>query len=814
MTDVSKEPSQTSEPIKAAPALRRQAENIAIVQSAPSPDGAAEMTPVETKRLIHELRVHQIELEMQNEELRRTQQELARERARYFDMYDLAPVGYCTINEAGLIQQANLTAATLMDVARSALVQQPVSRFVFRDDQDIYYRHRKLLLQSGQAQSFELRLLKRDGSPFWAHMNATLAQDDDGAPIMRVVLKDITLRKQHENQMHIQSLVLDQIQEHVTVTDLDGIVLFVNQIEERALSLSHHAGIGKHVSAYGDGPLADATQEEIVKLTRTQGAWQGKVQYLMADGSYSLRELHTALIKDEAGQAIAMVGIGTDITARYKLEEALRQREQYQRALLDNFPFMVWLKDDQSRFLAVNKAFATSFGWPSPQSLIGCNDFDIVPPDRALQYRADDQAVLASGTSKQVEEMTGIDEQYRWVETYKSPITVDGRVLGTVGFARDITERKRIETALIFAMADSEKANHAKSRFLAAASHDLRQPLAALALYVGVLKTKSEPDQTPLVDKIQDCVDNLSKLLTDLLDLSKLDAGVVNPKPSDFALKDLLCSLVTVHCAEAESKGLRLRVRPCGVIARTDPTLLRRILDNLLANAIRYTQQGGVLMACRRHQGKLWIEVWDTGVGIAPDQTGIIFEEFRQLGDDARNRGSGLGLAIVAKMADLLGLQIRLSSQPGRGSMFAIELPEVQVKLPEEVPAPPVTVRSLRIGVVDDNPLVLHALALSLESYGHQVVAAQTIKELLERLGAEAPDIIISDYRLTDAETGFDAIRAARERFGADLPALIITGDTDPTLIRSMVDRGISVHYKPLQINVLQALIMDATEQR
>ena len=569
MTDEIKEPGQTSPPNQAKPALRRQAENIADLQAAPSQQAAAEMAPGESQQLIHELRVHQIELEMQNEELRHTQQELVRERARYFDLYDLAPVGYCTISESGLIQQANLTMATLLDMARSALVQQPVSRFVFRDDQDIYYRHRKLLIQSGQPQSFDLRLLKRDGNPFWAHLSATLAQDDGGAPIMRVMLQDITERKQHETRMHIQSLVLDQIQEHVTVTDLDGIVLFVNQIEERALGLSHHAGIGQHVSTYGDGPLADATQAEILKITRDQGAWQGKVQYLMADGSYSLRELRTALIKDEAGQAIAIVGIGSDITARYQVEEALRQREQYQRALLDNFPFLVWLKDDQSRFLAVNKAFATSFGWPSPQSLVGCNDFDIAPPERAMQYRADDQAVLASGTSRQVEEMTGIDEQYRWVETYKSPITVDGRVLGTVGFSRDISERKRTEAALISAMAESEKANHAKSRFLAAASHDLRQPLAALALYVGVLKNKIASDQTALVNKIQDCVDNLSKLLTDLLDLSKLDAGVVKPKLSDFALKDLLASLVTVHGAEAESKGLHLRVRCGEEIART-----------------------------------------------------------------------------------------------------------------------------------------------------------------------------------------------------------------------------------------------------
>jgi len=509
-----------------------------------------------------------------------------------------------------------------------------------------------------------------------------------------------------------------------------------------------------------------------------------------------------------------MFCVHVDLTERKSTEAALRQREQYLRALLDNFPFLVWLKDSESCFLAVNEPFARAFGWPSAQSLIGRNDLDITKPDLAEAYRADDRAVLASGVSKQVENLIEMDGQRRWFETYKSPVTIDGRVIGTVGFARDIGERKRSEAALRAATAEAKRANSGKSRFLAAASHDLRQPLAALALYIGVLRSKIPPESLELLEHIQDCVDSLSELLTDLLDMSKLDAGVVTPTLSDFAIDELLVSLLSVHEAEAGLKSLRLRSRHSSAVVHSDQMLLRRILGNFLSNAIRYTESGGVLLACRRHQGKLWAEVWDTGVGIAEENVEIIFEEFRQLDDAARNRGSGLGLAIAAKAARLLGLEIRLHSRPGRGSMFAIELPQGCSAEPENVQPDNSLPRALRIGLVEDNPSVLRALVLALESTGNAVLAATTARELLKRLGALRPDIVISDYRLNGTETGFDVIEKARMRFGPDLPAVLITGDTDPALIRSMVDRGIAVHYKPVKIEVLRAFIKQATERR
>jgi CheY-like chemotaxis protein len=359
---------------------------------------------------------------------------------------------------------------------------------------------------------------------------------------------------------------------------------------------------------------------------------------------------------------------------------------------------------------------------------------------------------------------------------------------------------------------EAEKANNAKSRFLAAASHDLRQPLAALSLYTGVLKKTPVASDQKLVANMQVCIDNLSELLNDLLDLSKLEAGMVTPIIKDFAIADLFNSLTAVHTPEALVKGLKLRFVACPWMCKTDLVLLRRSLGNLIENALLYTERGGVLVACRHRQGKNWVEVWDSGIGIAADQTQIIFEEFKQLGDGARNKGSGLGLAIVAKTAALLGLEISVRSRVGRGSVFAIELPlgAPALAVPAEVSHVKKR-RSLRIALVEDNAIVREALVEVLQRLGHQAVATATKDALLVELDQFKPDIVVSDYRLTGGETGFDVITAVRTRLGPEFPALLITGDTDPKLLRSMNARGIFVMHKSLKLETLQATLEHLT---
>ena len=432
--------------------------------------------------------------------------------------------------------------------------------------------------------------------------------------------------------------------------------------------------------------------------------------------------------------------------------------------------------------------------------LIGRPMADLVPADQW------DRALAASADNRIEHEMVrkgGV----RVIVEAQAQVIPYGDEAATLVTVRDITERKKYERELEAAKAEADRANADKSRFLAAASHDLRQPLTALTLYTEVLKGKLNADNLDIVTKMGECVTGLSDLLTKLLDLSKLDAGVEMPRVRDFALDEVLDALLAAHAPEAELKSLRLRRRPSGLIAHTDRVLFQRMLGNLLANAIRYTTQGGVLIGCRCRNGRLWVEVWDTGMGIPPDKTSEIFEAFRQLNDDGRTRGSGLGLAIVAGTAALLGLQVRVQSRPGRGSMFAVELPlGMEADVPEHA-KPAHAVSGIRVALVDDNPMALSALACAMENAGHHVVAAANGHTLMERLEATAPDILVCDYRLGGGQTGYDVIASARNAFGASLPAIIITGDTDPELMRSMAGKGIDMQYKPVAFRELQAHI-------
>ena len=365
---------------------------------------------------------------------------------------------------------------------------------------------------------------------------------------------------------------------------------------------------------------------------------------------------------------------------------------------------------------------------------------------------------------------------------------------------------------MIAAKTEAVKANRDKSHFLASASHDLRQPIFALSLFFGSLKRRLASDALDLAAKIENCIEGLSDLLTDLLDASKLEAGVIVPEPSDFSVDEMQRNLIDIHVAKAHAKGLRLRWRDSGLIGHTDRILLSRIIGNFLDNAIQYTHSGGVLIACRPHAGRYWVEVWDTGIGIAPDNFKLIFEVYRRVGGATPTRGSGLGLAIASNIADLLGLEIRLRSRPGRGSMFAIELPMGKQIEPVHTPRPQLPVRQLRVALVDDDSLVLQALTLALEAVGHELIAGLSGKALFRSLGQSAPDIVVSDYRLAGTETGFDVIKASRALYGSALPALLITGDTNPELIRSMAKHGIKVLYKPIKFDALQVAILAAVQ--
>jgi PAS domain S-box-containing protein len=538
------------------------------------------------------------------------------------------------------------------------------------------------------------------------------------------------------------------------------------------------------------------------------------------DGSYRwILNRGMAVSRDAHGNPLRVIGTHIDITERKLAQDAIKASELRFRTMLLEIPSVSvqgYRQNGETHYW--NQASEKLYGYTAQEAIGHKLTELIIPPQMRREVISSMEKMFRSGQTIPSEERSLQRKDGSPVEVFSSHIllTIPGQEPEMFCIDIDLTERKQSEVALLAAKAEAEKANRAKSHFLAAASHDLRQPLSALSLYVGLLKQSVSKENQGILFNIERCVDSLSELLSDLLDISKLDAGAITPKLSTFSIDQLLMTLVSVFSVEASKKNLQLRSRQRQLSVHTDPQLLKRIISNFLANAIRYTESGGALIACRRHEGKWWLEVWDTGIGFPKDQAEAIFEEFKQLGDDARNRGSGLGLSIARKMANLLGLKIRLNSRPGHGSMFALELPVSTLLLPESEPISGPPGEALCIGLVEDHSDILNALSMALESAGHTVIAAATGKRLMKKFmetpDTPRPDLIISDYRLTGGETGFDVIATVRSAYGENLPAIIITGDTDPALIRSMLVRSIAIQYKPLQIEALQATIKKVTQ--
>ncbi len=359
-------------------------------------------------------------------------------------------------------------------------------------------------------------------------------------------------------------------------------------------------------------------------------------------------------------------------------------------------------------------------------------------------------------------------------------------------------------------------ANQAKSRFLAAASHDLRQPMHALGLFVAQLRQMvGSPKARRVVEQAAASARAMEQLLDALLDISKLDAGVLTPHVEDFALESLLTRMQATFEPAAAARGLRLRAIPSHLVARSDPVLLERIVMNLVSNAVRNTDHGGVVIGCRRRGTKVRIEVWDSGRGIPEDKLAEIFQEFVQLANPERdrNKGLGLGLAIVERLALLLGHRIDLRSKPGKGSVFAVELPAGEANRVNALPrALHGTNRQLRgafVVVVDDEGLVRDGMCGLLTDWGCHVIAAASGDEAIGELQARSriPDLIISDYRLRDGETGLDVIRRLQGPPGKPVPALLISGDTAPERLREATASGHHLLHKPVQPAKLRAML-------
>jgi two-component system, sensor histidine kinase len=402
--------------------------------------------------------------------------------------------------------------------------------------------------------------------------------------------------------------------------------------------------------------------------------------------------------------------------------------------------------------------------------------------------------------------------------------------LENIGLVDNLTVKKNQAEQ---AREEAVLANISKSKFLAAASHDLRQPLHALGLFVDALESRIHyPEARSIVDNIRISTDALSDLLNSLLDISKLDAGVLEPKPTDFLLRPLLQRIQTDYSELAASKSLRLRIVDCSLVINTDPSMLERVLRNLVSNAIRYTKNGSILLGCRRrkdnhgdHQrDRINIEIHDTGIGISNDQIENIFEEFYQVENPERDRrkGLGLGLAIVKRLSDLLNCPLTVRSTPDKGSVFSISVPFVANSISK--PAPQLNyvedIEGTRVLVIDDEALIRVGMCQVLEEWGCKVMQAESIEQALSLLNEQIQnqqcnvDMILTDYRLRKNQTGLDAIENIHAACNKKIPAIILTGDTDPERLREAKNSGYKLLHKPVSSAKLRSLMSYLLDQQ
>ncbi|PZO14461.1 MAG: hypothetical protein DCF26_15145 [Burkholderiales bacterium] len=514
----------------------------------------------------------------------------------------------------------------------------------------------------------------------------------------------------------------------------------------------------------------------------------------------------------------------TDITERYKAELALRESEdRLSRFMQASAEGVLFHRD--GLITDANPAASRVLGAPVEQ-MLGRSAMELVAPE----YRARAASVIAAGADASYEsEIFNVHGERIPVEIIGRSMLRNGEQL-RMAVVRDIRDRReaqaRINELIEGLRAEKDKAeaaDRAKSVFLAAASHDLRQPIHALSLFLTALRSMSQAQSVPAADladicrRMQSSLDGLGQLLNMLLDVSRLDANAVQVERAPTSVQRLLEDLDQDFHQLACEKGLQLHVCSSRLWVDTDPTVLRRILGNLVSNAVRYTPRGRVLIGCRLRGPEVEFQVWDSGIGIPPEQRDAIFEEFFQIGQTPAARheshGLGLGLSIVKRSALLLHAPLDLRSTPGRGSMFSIRIPRCPPPAFVPEPQPNIsfdhTQASLGVLVIDDDEQVLAAMRSVLCVWGHRVFCATSPDEAVVIAISHASDIdlLISDHRLGGNVTAIEAIRAVHACLPGAVPTYILTGDTSPQRILEASLLGFPLLHKPIDAQALRAIL-------
>ena len=822
---------KTRKPTEPIAQLRQFAEEAVEKRTSRPPDTLDAQTPEETRLIFHELSVHQIELEVQNEEFRRLQSELDSERARYFDLYDFAPVGYCTLSDTGVILEANRTIAKMLGLSQGDLINQPFFLFIDGKDQDVFCLH-NAQNDVFDPQVCELRMVKQNGTKFWAHLATTAVRTASGQLECRLVISDITDRKQAEEAVRESEAqyrrIVETAQEGIWAVDASGKTTYVNAQMAKLLGHEPLEMMGR--------PFADfiSPEETSDYLSRMQQRKQGQSETyecrLRHKEGHEIWVLVSATAqRDSHGRFLGSFAMLTDITKRKRAEEALRQSEQRAneaknllKLVLDTIPVRLFWKDLTSTFMGCNRLFAEDAGFQVPEEVIGLDDYSMGWKEQAERYRRDDLEVMTSGSPKlQYEEIqtTPAGKQI-WLSTSKVPLrNTQGEIIGVLGSYEDVTRRKWAEEELL-------KAQKIESLGLLASgiAHDFNNILMVIMGNISFAKTNISPADNAYerLTTAETAALKAKKIAQQFLTFAKGGDPVKHSVSVANLIKmyGRLTLSGTLSTCEYEIPDDLWHID-------ADEGQIGQVVTNILINADQAMQDGGVfkvrcenvVIADGAHlpikRGRyVKISITDPGKGIPEEHLSRVFDPYFT----TKEKGNGLGLTSAYSIVKKHEGYLTVESTEGAGATFTFFLPaSFALVATPRINEPQEEDERRKILVMDDDAMVRDILGAMLERLGHQAEfaqdGAQAIEKYIHGQQSGAPfDVVIMDLIVPDGMGGREAMERLQS-IDPHVKVIVSSGYSSNSVMADFESYGFSgVMAKPYRFSDLRKKLREVSQ--